>query len=94
MSYLHYFMRLDPTDFIHREFVQLAIDYEPLLYAIVGFAAYHFTLKQPNGKLQTFLPYYSRSVYLLRKTLESGQKHTDATIMTILQLTTFEVITC
>lgn len=91
MTHFHYFLKLDPDDFIHRDFVQLAIDYEPLMYAVVGFAAYHHTLKKANGKLQHFLPYYSQAVFLLRKDLENAQRHTESTLMTILQLATFEV---
>ena len=67
------------------------MNYEPLLYAVVGFAAFHSTLKKHNGKIQDFLGYYNKSVSLLRKSLSSGQRHTDATMMTILQLAAFEV---
>lgn len=90
ISFYYYFLKMDASDFIHTEMIDLAISYEPLLYAIVGFSAYHHTVKQPNGKLSTFLKYYSQSLSLLRKTLESGRKPTEATILTILTLGTFE----
>lgn len=48
-------------------------------------------MKQPDGQIQDFLGYYNRSVSLLRKSLASGQRHTDATLLTILQLATIEV---
>ncbi|TKA66725.1 hypothetical protein B0A49_10110 [Cryomyces minteri] len=68
----------------------MAIENEPLLYAVVGFAAYHHTLTKPNGKIQDFLRYYNRSVSLLRLSLQKNQKHTVATILTMLQLATME----
>lgn len=69
----------------------LALDYKPLLYALVGFAAYHYSLEKPDGKMYEFLKYYDRSLQLLRKSLASGEKHTEAMLATVLQLSTFEV---
>ena len=62
-----------------------------LLYAVVGFAAFQLTVTRSDGKIQDFLGYYNTSVSLLRKSLVENQKHTDATMLTILQLATFEV---
>ena len=92
ITFFHYFFKLDSADFIHTEFIDLALSYEPLLYAIVGFSAYHRTLKNPDGKLSAFLGYYSRSLSSLRKDLETGHKNSEATILTICTLATFEVI--
>ena len=77
-------------DFIHTELIDLALTYEPLLYAVVAFSAYHHTLKQPDGQIATFLAYYSKSLNLLMKSLAKGGKPTEATLLTVLQLTTFE----
>ncbi|EXJ69010.1 uncharacterized protein A1O5_07945 [Cladophialophora psammophila CBS 110553] len=90
MTFYHYFFKLDPTDFVHAEFIDLALTYEPLLYAAVGFAAYHYELKQPDPKLSHFLGYHSRSLSMLRKSLEKNKKVTEATLLTVLQLATFE----
>jgi Fungal specific transcription factor domain/Fungal Zn(2)-Cys(6) binuclear cluster domain len=90
MTYYHYFFKLDNNDFLHNEFIDLALENESLLYAAVGFAAYHHTLEQPEGKLSHFLGYYSKAVSLLRTTLEEGHQNTPATFLTILQLATFE----
>ncbi|KIX02340.1 uncharacterized protein Z518_08281 [Rhinocladiella mackenziei CBS 650.93] len=90
MTYYHYFYKLDPTDFVHGEFIDLALSYEPLLYAVVGFAAYHYELQQPNPKLSHFLGYHSKSLSMLRKSLEKNAKVTEATLLTVLQLATFE----
>ncbi|EHY52967.1 hypothetical protein ABEF92_005585 [Exophiala dermatitidis] len=90
MTYYHYFFKLDPTDFVHSEFIDLALGYEPLLYAAVGFAAYHYELQQPDPKLSHFLGYHSKSLSMLRKSLESNAKITEATLLTVLQLATFE----
>jgi len=86
----HYILHYDFDNFFHTDLIELALTYEPLLYAVVGFAAYYHTLRQPDGKLSNFLRYYSRSLMLLRQSLKAGQPHTEATIATILQLATFE----
>ncbi|KAJ5081687.1 hypothetical protein NUU61_009951 [Penicillium alfredii] len=86
----HYFMRPNSTRFIHQSIIELALQYEPLLYAVVGFAAYHHTLHSPGGKLYTFLKYYNKALILLRKSLGSGEEHNEATLVTVLVLTTFE----
>ncbi|KAL9005401.1 MAG: hypothetical protein Q9188_001843 [Gyalolechia gomerana] len=90
ITHHHYFFRNDANYFLHNILIECALSYEPLLYAVVGFAAFHATLKKNDGKIQDFLGYYNRSVSLLRKSLASGQTHTDATLLTILQLASFE----
>ena len=91
LNYHHYFFKHDANHFLHNILVEHALLYEPLLYAVVGFAAFQLTVTRPGGKIQDFLGYYNRSVSLLRKSLVGNQKHTDATMLTILQLATFEV---
>lgn len=90
MTHYHYFFKLDPYDFVHCEFIDQALSYEPLLYAAVGFAAYHYELRQPNAKLSHFLGYHSKALSLLRKSLESHTQYTEAMLLTVLQLATFE----
>ena len=91
INYHHYFFKHDATYFVNTLLLDIALEYDPLLYAVVGFAAYHSTMKKQNGKVQDFLGYYNKSVQLLLKSLQGGQKHTDATLLTILQLAAFEV---
>lgn len=91
LSHHHYAMKYDTGDFLKTTFLEIALGYEPLLYAVTGFAAYHHTLTVPNGKIQHFLGYYNKSVSLLRVSLERSPKHSVATLLTILQLATFEV---
>lgn len=91
ITHHHYFFRSDANYFLHNILIEYALSYEPLLYAVIGFAAFHATLKKSDGKIQDFLGYYNHSVSLLRKSLASGQSHTDATLLTILQLASFEV---
>ena len=91
LNYHHYFFKHDANHFLHSILVEHALQYDPLLYAVVGFAAFQLTVTRPDGKIQDFLGYYNRSVSLLRKSLVDNQKHTDATMLTILQLATFEV---
>lgn len=91
LTYNHYFFEHNANDFIHNILVEQAMSYEPLLYAVVGFAAFQRTLQARKGKIQNFLGYYNKSVTLLRKSLFDGHEHTHATLLTILQLATFEV---
>jgi hypothetical protein len=90
MTFYHYFFKLDPMDFVHCEFIDLALSFEPLLYAVVGFAAYHYEWQQPDPQLSHFLGYHSRSLSMLRRSLEKGGKVTEATLLTVLQLSTFD----
>ncbi|KAJ5666272.1 uncharacterized protein N7477_008720 [Penicillium maclennaniae] len=90
ISHEHFFLRSGSDHFVHHSIVELALGYEPLLYALVGFSAYHHTLQVPGGKLYTFLKYYNKALVLLRKSLGSGEEHTEATLCTVLMLTTFE----
>lgn len=91
MTYRHYFMRPPSDQFVHHSIVKFALQYEPLLYAIVGFSAYHHCVHTGTGKLYTFLQYYDKALKLLRKSLASGEPHREATLITVLALTTFEV---
>lgn len=92
LTYQYWFFKHDATYFLHTIMVEHALTYDPLLYAVIGFAAFHRTLRNYEGKIQDFLGYYNKSVTLLRRSLADGQKHTDATLLTILQLATFEVL--
>ena len=91
ITYHHYFFKHDANHFLHHMLIEQALNYEPLLYAIVGFSAYQSTVKRPDGKIEHFFNYYNRSVSLLLKSLHENQTHTDATMLAILQLATFEV---
>lgn len=91
ITYNHYFLKPFSERFVQKSIIEYAMKYEPLLYAMVGFSAYHYTIRQPSGKLHTFLRYYNKSVSLLRKSLQAGDQHSRGMLMTILQLATFEV---
>lgn len=91
INHNHYLLNSDCEMFFRGTLLDLALEYEPLLYAIVGFTAYHYTLQNPHGKMSDFLKYYDQSLQLLRKSLASGVKHNEAMLATILQLSTFEV---
>ena len=86
-----YFFRHRCDYFLHTVLPALALTYEPLLFAIAGFAAFQMALKEAGGKIENFLGYYNRSVAGLRKSLADGQAHSETMILTILQLATFEV---
>jgi len=87
----HYCIVSDSDDFFQTVLPGLAIRNEALLYAVVGFAAYHHALKDPNGQISQFLQYYNRSVTQLLSFLKKKEKHSVITLLTILQLATIEV---
>lgn len=94
LSPYHWGFKYYESPFLRATLLEVAVRFEPLLYAVVGFAAYHHTLTKTNGKLHDFLDYYNKSVTLLRQSLKKNEKHTIATLLTILQLATIEVRPC
>lgn len=91
MTNYHYGLAVDEDDFFNSELPSVAVTFEPLLNALVGFAAYHVTLQNPNGKLDDFLQYYNRSVTQLLRLLKRERTHNVHVLLTILQLATIEV---
>ncbi|RYP54821.1 hypothetical protein DL768_000385 [Monosporascus sp. mg162] len=91
----HYGMNHDPDNFFRSFLPGIAVQNgnDALLNAVVGFAAYHYTVQNPNGKIQDFLQYYDRSVTLLLGSFRKREKQSVATLMTILQLATIETAT-
>ncbi|KAK0629883.1 hypothetical protein B0T17DRAFT_202301 [Bombardia bombarda] len=90
MTHYHYCMVIDSDDFFRTILTGIAVRDEALLYAVVGFAAYHHALKNPNGRIKGFLQYYNHSVSLLLAFLKRKERNTMATLLTILQLATIE----
>lgn len=89
----HYCLPYDGDGFFHTILPNFASRNEALLNALVGFAAYHYNIEHnPNGKIQEFLQYYNRSVTLLISFLKRREKPDVATLLTILQLATIEVL--
>lgn len=91
ISYRHYFLHPRSTNFVHQIIIEYALQYEPLLYAVVGFSAYHHCVQTDGGKLYAFLKYYNKALSLLRRSLGSGEPYSEAILATVLVLTTFEV---
>ncbi|KAI1638128.1 fungal-specific transcription factor domain-containing protein [Biscogniauxia mediterranea] len=92
ITHYNYCMVNDPDNFFQEILPSLAIQSgnDALLYAVVGFAAYHRTIQNPNGRIQEFLRYYNKSVTLLLSSLKRGEKQSTGILLTILQLATFE----
>ncbi|KAL4917300.1 hypothetical protein BDW62DRAFT_184158 [Aspergillus aurantiobrunneus] len=90
INYRHYFLQPRSASFVRQTLIEYALQYEPLLYAIIGFSAYHHCVQTGDGKLYTFLKYYNKALSLLRKSLGSGEPYSEATLATVLVLTTFE----
>ncbi|KAJ4300349.1 hypothetical protein N0V88_003022 [Collariella sp. IMI 366227] len=65
ITHYHYCAVDDADGFFRTILTGLAIRDEALLYAVVGFSAYHHAMRNPNGRINEFLQYYSRSVTLL-----------------------------
>ncbi|KAJ2988895.1 hypothetical protein NUW58_g3740 [Xylaria curta] len=92
ITHFSYGVPNDPEDFFKSTLPSLAVreGNDTLLYAIVGYSAYHCTLRRPNGKIEDFLGYYNKSVTMLLSSLKRGDNQNLATLLTILQLATIE----
>lgn len=93
LTHYTYCMVLDVDDLCRTFLPSTAIrtGNEALLYAVVGFSAYHYTMQNPNGQIQDFLQYYNKSVTLLLNSFKKRERQSIATLLTILQLATIEV---
>jgi hypothetical protein len=87
----HYSLKRDTQNFLKGDFLAQAMKFEPLKYAVAGYAAYFHTLSQPDGRMSTFLHFYNESVSRLRATITKNKKQGLATFLTILQLASIEV---
>ncbi|KAI9655471.1 MAG: hypothetical protein M1831_004888 [Alyxoria varia] len=92
LSYYHYGFNFDGSNFLTAYLPTHALQFEPLLYAVVAYAAYHHTVADPDGTLKDFLPYYSKSLGLLRNYLadHAQSESTVSILLTILQLAILE----
>lgn len=90
LSCHHYLLKADGNNFFGVTLLELAINNEALLYAVAAFSSFHYSVHHKTGVFQTFLEYYNKSVGLLRVSLD--QEHTLSTLITILQLASFEVL--
>ncbi|KAL6710904.1 hypothetical protein ACN47E_006779 [Coniothyrium glycines] len=86
----HYSLKRDTHNFLKGDLWAQAQKFEPLKYAIAGYAAYFHTLSQPDGRMATFLQFYNESVSRLRISITKNKKQGMATFLTILQLATIE----
>lgn len=91
LSHHHYSWKYDAGDFLKKTFLEIAINFEPLMYAVVAFAAYHNALTRDDGRVKDFLDAYNKSVSSLRQSLAKTDRHSLSTLLTILQLATIEV---
>lgn len=92
LSYHHYGFRYDSGDFLKSTFLDIALhdDSQALLYGIVAFASYHFSIAHNGSHALGFLKYYNQSILMLGQSL-SRKRPSVATLLTILQLATIEV---
>ncbi|KAI1300879.1 hypothetical protein F5Y03DRAFT_220954 [Xylaria venustula] len=92
ITHFSYGMPNDPDSFFKSTLLPMAIreGNEALLYAVVGFSAYHSTLQDPHGKIEDFLGYYNKSVTILLGNLKRGDSRNLPTLLTMLQLATIE----
>lgn len=87
----HYLLKNDIDSFFKTSLLEHAVKNEALLYAVTAFASFHYSVFYTTGAFQTFLEYYNKSIALLRISLD--KEHSLDTVITILQLASFEV-TC
>ncbi|KAF1939974.1 hypothetical protein EJ02DRAFT_242166 [Clathrospora elynae] len=90
MTVHHYSLKHNTNDFLKGEFLAWAMKFEPLKYAVAGYAAYFHTLTQPDGRMSNFLQFYNESVSRLRVSITKNKKQGLATFLTILQLASIE----
>lgn len=92
MSPHHYAFKYDAGDFLKTTFLEIAMNDSSaaLLYAIVAFSAYHYSISHDDENISGFLSYYNKSIAYLQQSLKS-RRHSVATLLTILQLATVEV---
>jgi hypothetical protein len=90
MSIHHYSLKRDTHNFLKDDFMSWVMKFEPLKYAVAGYAAYFYTLSQPDGRMSSFLQFYNESVSRLRVSIEKNKKQGLATFLTILQLASIE----
>jgi hypothetical protein len=86
----HYMMKDDACYFFKARIFEYAVKDDALLYAVAAFASFHYSVFFKTGAFQTFLEYYNKAVALLRVSL--NELHSITTVVTILQLATFEVL--
>jgi hypothetical protein len=91
MTVHHYSLKRDTHGFLKGDFLDWAMKFEPLKYAVAGYAAYFHTLSQPDGRMANFLQFYNESVSRLRISITKNKKQGLATFLTILQLASIEV---
>ncbi|KAF1830038.1 hypothetical protein BDW02DRAFT_121907 [Decorospora gaudefroyi] len=90
MTVHHYSLKRDTHSFLKGDFLDWAMKFEPLKYAVAGYAAYFHTLAQPDGRMSTFLQFYNESVSRLRISITKNKKQGLPTFLTILQLASIE----
>ncbi|KAF2968539.1 hypothetical protein GQX73_g5054 [Xylaria multiplex] len=92
ITHFSYGMPNDPDSFFKSTLPSLAVreGNDALLYAVVGFSAYHSTLRHAHGKVEDFLGYYNKSVMMLLSSLKRRDGPNLPTLLTMLQLATIE----
>ncbi|KAI0432553.1 hypothetical protein F5Y09DRAFT_329611 [Xylaria sp. FL1042] len=92
ITHFSYGMPNDPDGFFKSTLLSMAVreGNDALLFAVVGFSAYHSTLRHLHGKIEDFLGYYNKSVTMLLNNLKRGDGRNLPTLLTMLQLATIE----
>ncbi|KAI9800846.1 MAG: hypothetical protein M1825_003629 [Sarcosagium campestre] len=95
ITYHHYAFKNDASCFLRTTLIELAVSFEPLLYAVVGFSAFQYAIRDRTGRIQDFLQFYDRSVssllrHLKQRPIIQCDDVAVKTLLTILQLATIE----
>jgi hemoglobin-like flavoprotein len=90
VTHVHYGIAQETDHFFGSLLLQVALQDEALLNAVVAFASYLTTVRNPDGDLADFLRYHHRSITLLLEHFRRGEKDEISTLLTILQLAQIE----
>lgn len=85
------FRKHGDDDLSNSTFFSLPLNFKPLLYAIVAFAAYRNSISHPESDIGDFLEFYDTSITALRQSLNETEQDLVPKLLTMLQLATIEV---
>ena len=89
ITHHHYLLKTDFGNFIKTKFIEYTYQSDALSHAVAAFSAFHYSITNKTWEFHTFLRFYMKAVGLLRVSL--NKPHTIHTLLTILQLASFEV---
>ncbi|KAJ6258439.1 hypothetical protein Dda_6479 [Drechslerella dactyloides] len=99
ITFQHYLLKSDESDFFSESLLSYAIRNEALLYSVVAFASFHYFLSEDHSaatwetdqkSVETFFEYHNRAIVSLRESFQENLPPDVFTLLTVLQLATLE----